>query len=207
VQTTTPLMRDLREHAWRSSLSGDEARFIKSYVVGPCNVAGDSHLNWVSDLVWLDHADYSSESGSGSVGVEFAGTAVSSSSPFGATSSIEQCNNQSRLLVRDNEELQWQEGYYRGYFELQISQEKIEAQYFGLPSLETRNGYEVSLANFTVESGANRVARPVGGAKVENGALQTGEVVNTNLTLDTNTGEWFYHDFPRVTIPPTRNAA
>ncbi|KAK5696038.1 hypothetical protein LTR97_008458 [Elasticomyces elasticus] len=163
-------------------------------------LAGDSHANWVSDLVWLDHANYSSASGAGSVGVEFAGTAVSSSSPFGADSTIFECNNQSRLLIRDNEELQWQEGYYRGYYEMQISPKRIDAQYFGMPSLETRNGYELSLGNFSVVSGENKLARPVGGAEVENGALQTGEVVMTNVTHDTNTGEWFIHDFDRVTI-------
>jgi len=164
-------------------------------------LAGDSHANWVSDLVWLNHANYSGATGSDSVGVEFAGTAVSSSSPFGASSTIFQCNNQSRLLVRDNEELQWNEGYYRGYYELRISPQRVQAQYFGMPSLLTRNGYEVSLGNFSVENGANRVARPVGGGKVENGALRNGQTAMTNLTHDTNTGAWFVHNFSRVTIP------
>ncbi|KAI7214329.1 hypothetical protein KC333_g6075 [Hortaea werneckii] len=164
-------------------------------------LAGDSHLNWVSDLVWLDHSNYSSQTGSGAVGVEFAGAAVSSSSPFGADSTIAECNNQSRLLIRDNEELQWQEGYYRGYYQLQISPQEVNAEYFGLPSLLTRNGYEVSLANFTVEKGANRLSRPVAGGSVENGALQNdGNVLMSNVTHDTETGECFVHDFSRVTI-------
>ncbi|KAK3073175.1 hypothetical protein LTR53_005463 [Teratosphaeriaceae sp. CCFEE 6253] len=189
--------------AWDGYMANKNRTLKTMYSNGIDNnimLAGDSHANWVSDLTWLDHANYSSATGAGSVGVEFAGTAVSSSSPFGADSTVFECNNQSRLLIRDNEELQWQEGYYRGYYELQISREKVEAQYFGTPSLLTRNGYEVPLANFTVVSGENRLARPLGGAKVENGALQTGEVVMTNLTLDTNSGEWFYHEFPRVTI-------
>ena len=164
-------------------------------------MAGDSHLNWVSDLVWIGEKDYDSASGAGSLGAEFAGTAVSSTSPFGDDSSIAECNNQSSFLIRDNEELQWQEGYYRGYFELQISPEKIDASYFGCPSLETRNGYEISLGNFSIEAGANRLSRPVGGGVVENGVLQQGETVQTNLTYDTNTGEFSIHDFERVTIP------
>ena len=41
-------------------------------------ILGDSHANWVSDLVWLDHANYDPATGKGSLGVEFAGTAVSS---------------------------------------------------------------------------------------------------------------------------------
>ncbi|EQK97550.1 Alkaline phosphatase D-related protein [Ophiocordyceps sinensis CO18] len=38
-------------------------------------LAGDSHQNWVSDLVWLGTKEYDKETGSGAVGVEFAGTA------------------------------------------------------------------------------------------------------------------------------------
>ncbi|CAK1364625.1 unnamed protein product [Cercospora beticola] len=164
-------------------------------------MAGDTHSNWVADLVWLDEKDYDSETGAGALGVEFAGTAVSSTSSFGANTTLWECNNQSRALVADNVELQWQEGYYRGYYEMQISKERVLAQYFGTPNLQTRNGYEVSLANFTVENNANRLSRPVGGGVVENGALLNGGTVTTsNLTLDTNTGEYFIHNFTRINL-------
>ena len=164
-------------------------------------MAGDTHANWVADLVWLDEKDYDSETGAGALGVEFAGTAVSSTSSFGANTTLWECNNQSRALVADNVELQWQEGYYRGYYEMQISKERVLAQYFGTPNLQTRNGYEVSLANFTVENNANRLSRPVGGAVVENGALLNGGTVTTsNLTLDTNTGEYFIHNFTKINL-------
>lgn len=42
-------------------------------------ISGDSHANWVSDLVWLDHHAYDPASGAGAIGVEFAGTGKSSS--------------------------------------------------------------------------------------------------------------------------------
>lgn len=151
-------------------------------------LAGDTHLNWATDLVWLGEESYDQITGAGALGAEFAGTAVSSPSSFGADSTILECNEQSQALIDDNVELQWQEGYYRGYYELQISAEKVEAQYFGAPSLVTRNGFEVSLANFTVLEGGNRLERPVAGGRVESGALQRGDVVMTNLTRDTNTG-------------------
>jgi alkaline phosphatase D len=41
-------------------------------------ISGDSHANWVSDLVWLDQHAYDPTSGAGAVGVEFAGTGKSS---------------------------------------------------------------------------------------------------------------------------------
>lgn len=93
-------------------------------------IAGDSHANWVSDLVWLEHADYDSETGAGAVGVEFGGTAVSSS---GYGDNITQGNEQAMTLVRDNSELQWTEGYFRGYFEMHLNAEMMEARYFGKP--------------------------------------------------------------------------
>ena len=34
-------------------------------------ISGDSHLSWVSDLVWLDDKSYDPATGAGSIGVEF----------------------------------------------------------------------------------------------------------------------------------------
>jgi alkaline phosphatase D len=93
-------------------------------------LAGDSHANWVSDLVWLDETPYDQVTGAGAIGVEFAGTAVSSSG-YGAGRSIANSSSQSAKLVRDNRELQWAEGYYRGYYELHISPEELNARYYG----------------------------------------------------------------------------
>ncbi|KIX08823.1 uncharacterized protein Z518_03480 [Rhinocladiella mackenziei CBS 650.93] len=160
-------------------------------------LAGDSHANWVSDLVWFDEADYDPVTGAGAVGVEFAGTAVSSTG-FGGT--IATANNQSTYLVNDNSELQWNEGYYRGYFELQVSAEKIDARYFGCPTVATRNPLEISLANFTVQAGANRLQRPVAGGSAESGYLQGGDIVPTNLTYNTETGEYSYTSFDQMFI-------
>lgn len=154
-------------------------------------MSGDSHASWVSDLVWLDHANYSASSGAGGLGVEFAGSAVSSPCPYGQNITVDHANNYSTWLVGHNEELQWSDIYYRGYFELQIGYDEVNASYFGMPTIINRNPYEISLANFTVKSGANRLQRPVAGGVVESGALKIGQVVQTNATNNTQTGAWF----------------
>ncbi len=156
-------------------------------------ISGDSHANWVSDLVWLDHNAYDPSTGKGSIGVEFAGSAVSSPSPYGQNITIGKANNASSYLVNANRELQWSEIFYRGYFELQISRQSVQASYFGLPTLQNRNPNEISLANFTVLDGANALYRnPVpGGGVVESGYLKGGKVVQTNSTNDTTTGKYF----------------
>lgn len=160
-------------------------------------LSGDSHANWVSDLVWLDEEDYNSQSGAGSIGVEFAGTAVSSSG-FGGT--LLTANNQSRTLVRDNEELQWQEGYYRGYFELYLKPDSAEAKYYGCPTVATRNAYEVSLANFTVKAGSNKLSRPIAGGSVYSGATREKEWFPSNLTYNTQTKKWTKIGFNQMFI-------
>jgi alkaline phosphatase D len=165
-------------------------------------IAGDSHANWVSDLVWLDSPSdsvaeaYDPRTGAGSIGVEFAGTAVSSPSPRGQNITINSANNHSALLVSANRELQWSEIYYRGYFELVFTKAEVNARYFGLPTIVDRNPNEISLANFTVRSGENRLARygengSVVDGTVENGVVKFGQTVQTNLTNATDTGLWF----------------
>lgn len=69
----------------------------------------------------------------------------------------------------NNSVLQWQDGYYRGYFLLSVTPDKLDARYYGSPSVASRNAWDLPLANFTVLAGENRLARPVGGGSVEAG--------------------------------------
>lgn len=137
----------------------------------------DYHANWASDLTWLDEHAYDLTTGNGSIGVEFAGTAVSSPLPHGQNITLAPTNNASKYLVRYNGELQWSEFYYRGYFELQIGHESVEANYFGTPTTVYRNLDETSPANLTMLNGVNALPRDAspGGGIVENGALKAGQ--------------------------------
>ena len=56
------------------------------------------------------------------------------------------------------------------------------------------------MANFTVMAGANRLSRPVANGRVESGYLHGGEVMSSNLTYDTETGEWEYRSYPAMFI-------
>lgn len=83
----------------------------------------------VSDLAWLGTKAYDKESGRGAVGVEFAETAVSSS---GQKRPIEPvAGDHARGMIRRNDEMQWEEGYYRGYSVLTVTPEEATAQFFG----------------------------------------------------------------------------
>ncbi|TPX12916.1 uncharacterized protein E0L32_006796 [Thyridium curvatum] len=161
-------------------------------------LAGDSHQNWVSDLAWLGSREYDMASGKGAIGVEFAGTAVSSSGRAGPIEPA--AGDYARGMIKRNEEMMWQEGYYRGYFQLDVTPKEVTAQFFGCPSVATRNGWEIPLANFTVVSGEDHLHRPIAGGRAESGALRFGEVKHTNLTRNTETGEWKVIGFEKMFI-------
>lgn len=65
------------------------------------------------------------------MGVEFAGTAVSSSGQKGPIEP--KAGDYARGMIKRNEEMQWQEGYYRGYFILTVAPEQATAQFYGTP--------------------------------------------------------------------------
>ncbi|KAK3387963.1 PhoD-like phosphatase-domain-containing protein [Podospora didyma] len=150
-------------------------------------LTGDTHRNWVSDLAWQGAKKYDPATGQGAVGVELAGTAISSSSP---RRSLESSFIRGKHLIQANAQLQWQESYYRGYFLLSARKDKLDAKFYGTPSIATRNSWDLPLANFTVIAGENHLARPVAGGKVETGYLRSGKTVSTNVTLDTSAKTW-----------------
>ncbi|KAH7350938.1 phosphodiesterase/alkaline phosphatase D precursor [Rhexocercosporidium sp. MPI-PUGE-AT-0058] len=155
-------------------------------------LTGDSHASWVSDLVWLDTHPYDPKTGEGSIGVEFAGSAVSSPCSYGQNIT---------LSKGANSELQWQDLSYRGYYELSFDKESANASCFGLPTIATRNGYEISLANFTVMSGANKLMRTngvVGRGVAESGSMKFGTITGTNITNNTATGSYFISSFTLI---------
>lgn len=63
------------------------------------------------------------------MGVEFAGTAVTSTGLDGPIEPT--AGDSSRATIGRNDEMQWQEGYYRGYFILNVRPHETTAQFYG----------------------------------------------------------------------------
>ena len=136
----------------------------------------------MSDIAYDNRTGYDSRSGSGSYGVEFAGTAVSSPSSFGYNHTLNgpypaqhYIDTANKLIgnATANTELQWTEGATRGYFELHLARDKATAVYYGIDDVRTRNTQEKVLATFEVADKANQLTRPVAGGKVLGGVLRT----------------------------------
>ncbi|EJU00869.1 hypothetical protein DACRYDRAFT_80307 [Dacryopinax primogenitus] len=136
-------------------------------------LSGDSHANWVFESSLPKALGKNSTDTRGQL-VEFAGTAVSSPSPFGQTLPANMSAAISQYLVAANPDLLWSEGFYRGYFELHISAHNVTANYFAIPDILTRNSNEFQSGSFVVLEGTNQILRPASGGKVQAGALQAG---------------------------------
>lgn len=141
-------------------------------------LAGDSHANWASDLAHAnDTTTYDPTTGQGAIGVEFAGTGVTSTTGPFDQETFEEAVNTSSIYVRDNIDLQWSEGFFRGFFTLEVSPKTLNATYYSMRDVTFRNSDGFAIASFIVNAGENRLGRPVAGGKVLSGALKS-QVVN-----------------------------
>ncbi|OJD15955.1 hypothetical protein AJ78_03824 [Emergomyces pasteurianus Ep9510] len=165
---------------YRANRNRTLATIVDNEIDNTIILSGDTHNSYVADLVYLGHGDYDSASGSGAIGVEFGGAAVTSPGPLGENVTQLVAELQAGYLVEASPALQWQESFYRGYFEVTINYERVTASFFGIPDVRTKNGKEMKLASFEVLDGANKLTRnakqePVVGEAVA-GALKHGEV-------------------------------
>lgn len=78
---------------------------------------------------------YDPITGDGAIGIEFAGTAVTSGSSFGSGISPQAADVISKTLTAVNADLQWSEGSYRGFFTLTIDTEHLNATYYAMRNI------------------------------------------------------------------------
>jgi alkaline phosphatase D len=144
-------------------------------------LAGDSHANWVYDAVYEEWENkttlYDPKTGRGAIGVEFAGTAVSSPSSYGKNKTQAFYQAAAEKLVTINRNLQFAEGATRGYFTLKVTPGHAEAQFFGFEDITKEQQEQKLLATFHVAKGQNRLTRPInGGRAASSGSLQATKI-------------------------------
>lgn len=119
-------------------------------------LSGDFHIAIVSELR-LPSGQYRVSDGEGAFIVEFTTTAVSSPSTFPKTASEEQCFEISKELLKEND-LIWNEGFMRGYFQLVLSEDEVHADYYGVDEQSAELG-ETHLAHFDIKRDVGRLDR------------------------------------------------
>ena len=128
-------------------------------------LTGDVHSSWAYDLPRRPFDGYDKATGKGSVGVEFAGTSVSSPSNLGAGP-----GGEKQLLdaMAARPHLHYVDGRYRGYFVLDLTRERLQADYYAVKTVFDRTTDERFAKGFISESGRNHLiesSSPAGPAK------------------------------------------
>jgi len=83
------------------------------------------------------HYSYDAVTGAGSLGIELAGTAVSSTSAFGANIQPAAADAISKKFVSNslNQQLQWSEASFRGFFSITINPNNLTGIYYAMRNL------------------------------------------------------------------------
>ena len=119
-----------------------------------CVLTGDVHSSWAYDLPRRPFGGYDKATGKGSIGVEFAGTSVSSPSNLG---SGPDGAKQLAGLMASRPHLHYVDGSYRGYFIVDLTRERLQADFYGVATIEERSTKERFVKGFITESGRNHL--------------------------------------------------
>ena len=117
-------------------------------------LTGDVHSSWAYDLPRDPFAGYDKASGKGSMGVEFAGTSVSSPSNVGAGPDGEA---QLAALRDARPHLHYVDGRYRGYFVVDLTRERLQADFYRVATILDRSTTERFEKGFVTAAGANHL--------------------------------------------------
>jgi alkaline phosphatase D len=117
-------------------------------------LTGDVHSSWAYDLPRDPFAAYDRTTGRGSLGVEFAGTSVSSPSSLGSGPEGEQ---QLAGLRAARPHLHYADGRYRGYFIVDLTRERLQADFYAVATILDRTTQERFERGFVTESGRNHL--------------------------------------------------
>lgn len=119
-----------------------------------CVLTGDVHSSWAYDLPRDPFRGYDKSSGKGSVGVEFAGTSVTSPSNLGRGPDGPK---QLADAMAARPHLHYVDGRYRGYFVLDLTRERLQADFYAIATVEERSTKERFEKGFITESGRNHL--------------------------------------------------
>ena len=117
-------------------------------------LTGDVHSSWAWDLPRRPFDGYDNSTGKGSIGVEFAGTSVTSPSNLGRGPEGEK---QLADLLASRPHLHYADGRYRGYFVVDLTRARLQADFYRLATVEERSTQERFEKGFISESGRNHL--------------------------------------------------
>jgi alkaline phosphatase D len=120
-------------------------------------LTGDIHSSWALELPETPRAAdvLRPSSGTGSLAVELVTPAISSP-PFFASQAQ---RDAAKVLAPFARHLKYLDGEHRGYILLDISRERLQADWYHVPSVTERSDNESKAASFVCERGSAHLAR------------------------------------------------
>lgn len=116
-------------------------------------LGGDLHSSWALDVPRNPVAGYRAATGEGSLAVEILAPAISSPPLFTAPGLRER----APLLRAILQNLKFLEGDSRGYVVVDITPERLQAEWFFAPTVDQRSAVETRAAAFVCEHGSARL--------------------------------------------------
>ena len=111
---------------------------------------GDVHSSWAYDLPRRPFDAYDPATGRGSLGLEFAGTSVTSVSNLGAGPDGEKQLTQIRAA---RPHLHYVDGRYRGYYVVDLTRERLQADFYAMRTILDRTAEERFVKGFAAPAG------------------------------------------------------
>ena len=131
--------------------------FASDKITNVAVLTGDIHSSWAMDVARNPFgAGYDPATGAGSVAVEFVTPAISSP-PFFSSPALRERAAKLRPLARH---LKFLEGEHNGYTLLDVTRERVQAEWYHVETVAKRSEAESKAASFVCENGS---AHLVGG--------------------------------------------
>ncbi len=116
-------------------------------------LGGDLHSSWALDVPRNPVTGYRAATGEGSLAIEILAPAISSPALFAAPGLRERAPLLRTLL----QNLKYLEGDSRGYVIVDITRERLQAEFFFVPTVTERSAAESRAAAFVCERGSSRL--------------------------------------------------
>ena len=118
-------------------------------------LTGDIHSSWALDLPRSPLSGYDQRTGRGSLAVEIITPAVTSS-PFLSRRGMRE---RAKTFATASPHMRWMEGDRHGYVMLDITRERLLADWYHVRTILERTADETKAASFVCEAGSSRLQR------------------------------------------------
>ena len=168
--STPPGQRVTNTDVWEGYRASRSRVFDMIESLGLESVAvltGDVHSSWAWDLPRRPFDRYDPATGRDSLGVEFAGTSITSPSSLGSGDNGEK---QLADLRAARPHLHYVDGRYRGYYILDVNHERLQADYYAVRTIEARSRDERFVTGYAAPAGQMHLTAQSSPTKARSGA-------------------------------------